>query len=490
MSSSSRRLQRLHDPADSHPDKVQADSRAIGDERDLFRKDRDKILYTQHLRRLAGVTQVLSPIGHGGDRLHNRLTHTVEVAQIARRLAERLNYGQRAISGDLGYISPDVAEAAAWAHDLGHPPFGHAGEKVLDDLLTHFPLQDGRRLDCGGFEGNAQSFRILAVLTPSIADENAFRSVRQGMNLTRATYAGLLKYPWVRCQETSKFGVYGSGRDLEVFNWVKDGMAGEVRSPEAEIMDFADDVAYSIFDVFDFVRTKEIDLSLYSEQDDFQKFIDKQIARQSGPIYNHREVFNDAGKKRLIHEVLFGGIVKFENTARAEANLAEYANYLIDYFTGDERFFERVPLIDYSFKLENYYTGKVSGKSTQRCARVHPIISAMISVLKALIADRVHEGERAHKEQASVRNMLEPLVVWVKDVLIEALRDPDKKRHIHLWGWLDDHLYNIPQTGHLSDDQMKLICRLSCDVVSSLSEIEATNYLSIALQESGQTPTV
>ena len=149
------------------------------DQRTPFKRDRDRILYTNALRRLAGVTQVAAD--SEPHVFHNRLTHTLEIAQIARRIAERLARDNSEAALALGGIDPDVAEAAALAHDLGHPPFGHIAEELLDDLMC------GEQKIRDGFEGNAQSFRIVTKL--------AVRNLHPGLDLTRATLNAILKYP-------------------------------------------------------------------------------------------------------------------------------------------------------------------------------------------------------------------------------------------------------------------------------------------------------
>lgn len=209
------------------------------DQRTSFQRDRDRILYTSAFRRLAGVTQVVAPTER--HLVHNRLTHTLEVAQVARRLAEKLRTD---VGGDDPPIDPDVAEAAALAHDLGHPPFGHIAESELDRLAVTAG-------DADGFNGNAQSFRILtklAVRTEAI----------EGLNLTRATLNAVLKYPWFRQTSgigSTKWGAYRTEQD--VVRWVRPhGPWDETAAPslEATIMDWADDIAYAIHDVEDFYR--------------------------------------------------------------------------------------------------------------------------------------------------------------------------------------------------------------------------------------------
>ena len=213
-------------------------------------RDRDRLLYSSAFRRLANVTQVVA--ADHGYVFHNRLTHTLKVAQIGRRLAEGINSKAktRKLAQSLGGLDPDVVEAAGLAHDLGHPPFGHLAEKVLDSEIVAQGVP-------AGYEGNAQSFRIvtrLAVRTEAKKEP--------GLNLTRATLNAILKYPWLRKttgKRHAKWSAYDS--EEEIFNWVRSPRKGDDRKTlEAEIMDFADDIAYSIYDLEDFYKAGKIPL--------------------------------------------------------------------------------------------------------------------------------------------------------------------------------------------------------------------------------------
>jgi dGTPase len=205
-----------------------------------FERDRARVVHSASLRRLAAKTQVLGP--QADDFVRNRLTHSLEVAQVARDIAHPLG------------CHPDLAETAALAHDLGHPPFGHNGEAVLDQLAA----------SCGGFEGNAQTLRILTRLEAKSSDAEG-RSV--GLNLTRATLDACTKYPWRRSvAEPGKFGVYDE--DLPAFAWLRDGVTGSRRCLEAQIMDFADDVAYSVHDLEDGIVGGHVDLAVLDHRDE------------------------------------------------------------------------------------------------------------------------------------------------------------------------------------------------------------------------------
>lgn len=218
-------------------------------------RDHDRLLYSSAFQRLGGITQVTA--SEIGQPFHTRLTHSLKVAQVAGRSAERLKQKQveRDYTGSalevVDALDVDATESAALAHDIGHPPFGHLAEVVLN----------AKAVKAGGFEGNAQSFRVVTRL--------ALRNAKPGLDLTRQTLNGMLKYPWLRKAEgtkrKTKWGAYDS--DQEAFDYVRKHSKDGQRSIEACVMDWADDITYAVHDFDDFTRAGLIPTDLLIRDD-------------------------------------------------------------------------------------------------------------------------------------------------------------------------------------------------------------------------------
>lgn len=241
------------------------------DQRNRFERDRDRILYSSAFRRLSGVTQIVR--AGESDVFHTRQQHTIKVAQVGRRLAENCIRESPELAGELG-VHPEVVEAACLAHDLGHPPFGHVGEHVLHELVEQYGDPDG-------FEGNAQSFRILTRLAVRF-DECA------GLDLTRATLAATLKYPWLREPHTAgrskKWGAYQS--EANDFAFAREFFDHSGKAPEADLMDWADDIAYSVHDLEDFHRCGALPWHRILGGDQSEQIVTRALANWYGAPLN------------------------------------------------------------------------------------------------------------------------------------------------------------------------------------------------------------
>lgn len=267
--------------------------------RGAFARDRARVVHSSALRRLAAKTQVVGP--ETDDFVRNRLTHSLEVAQIGRELGLALG------------CDPDVVDAACLAHDLGHPPFGHNGESALDEVCRGF----------GGYEGNAQSLRVLTRLEAKVPGA--------GLNLTRATLDACTKYPWTRGagpkgEASAKFGVYAD--DLPVFAWLRAGAAENARCVEAQVMDLADDVAYSVHDIEDAVVGGHLDPAALADPEAVAR-VGAQVRSWYLPDAPDDEV--SAALARL--RALPVWVSEFDGSRRALAALKDMTSQLIGRFS-------------------------------------------------------------------------------------------------------------------------------------------------------------
>jgi len=278
-----------------------------------YARDRARVLHSAAFRRLAAKTQVHADPAGGDAFLRTRLTHSLEVAQIGREMGAALG------------CDPDVVDTAGLAHDLGHPPFGHNGEDALDEVAS----------DCGGFEGNAQTLRVLTRLEAKIVDADG-RSV--GLNLTRASLDAACKYPWPRRPGKRKFGVYDD--DRTVFDWLRASVPAVEsganppddrprRCLEAQVMDWADDVAYSVHDVEDGIISGHVKLALPMDDAEERARLCADVAE----VYSTQspDALGDV-LDELLAEPALAALAGFDGSAAAQVALKHAASLLIGRF--------------------------------------------------------------------------------------------------------------------------------------------------------------
>ncbi|MFJ4896773.1 deoxyguanosinetriphosphate triphosphohydrolase [Streptomyces sp. NPDC088727] len=282
--------------------------------RTAFQRDRARVLHSAALRRLAGKTQVVTP----GTRSfawdaspRTRLTHSLECAQVGRELGAALG------------CDPDLVETACLSHDMGHPPFGHNGEQALNDFAS----------DCGGFEGNAQSLRLLTRLEPKrfVPDPRTGELVSVGLNLTRAALDAATKYPWPRGAHPTdpgspKFGVYED--DLPVFDWFREGAPKDRKCFEAQVMDWSDDVAYSVHDFEDGLHAGHIDPNCLDAEPERQEIWRVAIGRYV-PADTDPQELSDALDRLIGQDWWPHG---YDGSAIAQARLKDATSQLIGRF--------------------------------------------------------------------------------------------------------------------------------------------------------------
>ncbi|MFE1645142.1 deoxyguanosinetriphosphate triphosphohydrolase [Microbacterium sp. P01] len=356
--------------------------------RDAFARDRARVLHSAALRRLAAKTQVLSPASPA-DFARNRLTHSLEVAQVGRELATEL------------LLSPDVVDTACLSHDLGHPPFGHNGERALNSWAE----------DIGGFEGNAQTLRIVTRLESKVIDDEGRN---HGLNLTRASLDATCKYPWTAAHPVPdpggrlKYGVYPE--DEDVFRWMREGAPGRVRCIEAEVMDLSDDIAYSVHDFEDAIVNGYLDPRRLSDPREHEALIS---AMQTWVGYDlTRDELADA-LYRLMR--LPEWIESFDGTRSALARLKNLTSDLIGRFARAATAATREA---YAAPSLTRYSGQVV---------VPRVIEAEMAVLKGTIGAFVVsiEGRKAlYKEQRHVLKRL-ATALWESPEHLDAIHAED-----------------------------------------------------------------
>lgn len=335
--------------------------------RRAFARDKARVLHSAGLRRLSVKTQVMS--AGADDFPRTRLTHTLEVAQIGRELGEALG------------CDPDLVETACLVHDLGHPPFGHNGEEALHKAS----------LDIGGFEGNAQTFRLLTRLeSKTIRDGRSL-----GLNLTRATLDAATKYPWAFDGKNPKFGFYEE--DKEIFDWVRLEVKGRAKVFEAQVMDIADDIAYSVHDIEDAIYGQHFSPLALDSEPEFKEVV-KVAAKEYAP-----EIDEDNLNKALNSLIKQSWWVKsFTATQVDMAALKNMTSHLIGKFTEE---------IEQATKSGN----KAENFTRYNANLIVPLeTKAQIAVLKAVVNLFVMQRKGAAENYAKEQDLILSIVIGLE----------------------------------------------------------------------------
>ncbi len=330
-----------------------------------FMRDRARVIHSAALRRLAAKTQVAVPWENDFQR--TRLSHSLECAQIGRELGESLG------------ADPDLLETACLSHDMGHPPFGHNGEEALAEIAE----------PCGGFEGNAQSFRLLTRIEAKTVDSNG-KSL--GLNLTRASLDAATKYPWARAENPRKFGVYDD--DVEIFTWVREGAPIGRKCIEAQIMDWSDDCAYSVHDLEDAIFAGQISVKNFDRDFDI-------LYKEMVDGYKSDATKDEVAQALTRLQNLSCWPASFDRTHRALARLKDTTSQLIGRFVLAAELETRSvhgngPLTRYSANLEIPRDQKIEVDFLKAVAG-HYLINAAAS------------QERYAKQQVVIHELVEML---------------------------------------------------------------------------------
>ena len=428
------------------------------------RRDRDRILYSDTFRRLGGVTQVAA--GNPESLLHSRLTHSLKVEQLGSAIHTLL--AKNDFERFLDKVDFHAVCAACLAHDLGHPPFGHIGEKTLNEILVcseHLenPRTPEERIaeTCSrclledGFEGNAQTFRIVTALAPHRAKDSR-SPIPVGLDLTRSTLQAVSKYPWLRGtrgRKKIKWGAYDC--DSSTLRWVF-GKINSDPTAAAQVMDLADDVTYAVHDLEDFFRNGYVPLENYNRRN--------QVGSGTNELYlDFMGYVEDQDRIHLSDEVkrAIGNYVEFFPKARFSGSASDME--ALDYM--------RSSLITMFTRNTTYVKGRVVRDSLADC---------VCEVMKQLLWFHVIDSPDLSAIQAGQVRVIREIFTGLKERLFAAFLDvpankkAGEKKLRSLPPGLRRSLEVINRQGARGyRDRKKRLMRALTDYVASLGDFEA-----------------
>lgn len=348
--------------------------------RSEFRRDYARLVHSPAFRRLQGKTQLFP--GVESDFFRNRLTHSLEVAQIAKGIALKINLETAYFKSK--NIDTDLVETAALAHDLGHPPFGHNGEHALDECMR----------DAGGFEGNAQTLRLVSTISKKVSRDST-AGVAIGLNLTYRTICSLLKYDNEipikaserECSNKLVKGYYKSDSDLikaAKKSVAGSGFDGKFKTIECAIMDIADDIAYSTYDLEDAMKAgfvTPLEILSYAHDKLFIEKIAKKVNKATDLKLTPQDVFR-------VFVYTFGGIIKEAfHGVDVEDHWDLISRVVTVYKTSKDTAAEGQRRTEFTSQLVNEFIGGVKVKINKKYPALSTItvkkeIHAKIEVLK------------------------------------------------------------------------------------------------------------
>jgi dGTPase len=400
----------------------------------------------------------------------------MKVAQLARRIAEKLHIedGEFYTAKEIGGLDVDAAEAAALAHDLGHPPFGHIAEDELNKAMLNLENDQKTKVCTEGFEGNAQSFRLVTQLM--IGDPLTIKDEQKvpflGLNLTRVSLNAILKYPWFygeNQQKLKKWGSYDSEKTFFDFARKSSALGTFTKSLEAEIMDWADDITYAVHDAVDFYQAGHIPLERFAAKDEaelttfFDEVFDRNTkydtdAKATGKLFDER--FTDSN----MLDNLKG---QYKSAFETVCDEFFFINILDSRYRGTEK--QRLSIWQMMTRLITNYVGAIkvsrNPKKDDKTVEINKDLQYQIEMLKQLTWHYVI----LQPELATVQYGQRKLIRELFETLAAEVKKPIPETKTKLFPPFFEEQLKKP-----TDHQSRI--RLVADFISGMTEKEVVTF--------------